>query len=111
MGIDEEYWSNDFYHHWEVTNLCDKEIKEVYRVLVREIKKGDKSEYWGWWDNESNKFEFVYLHRDILGMCFPYGLDAEIKHGKGIDINVYIEELELLIVVNSKIINRISLNK
>jgi len=95
MGIEDEFWYNDFCNHPKTTKLYAKDL-DVYRVRVREMQDSEESLYWGFWVNDSNQFEYVYLHRDMLGICFPYGIEAEVKHGHGKDCNVIIEEIKVM---------------
>jgi len=90
-----EFYYADFFHIPWATKQHDKTLP-ILRVTVRELKNGEKSIYWGWWDNKENQFIFVQPARFILGACFEYGIDAEVKRGSGKDHNVAIDELEEL---------------
>lgn len=86
------YWYNDFTHSEWATQLYDDKEKPI-KVRVRELKDEEQSHYYAWWSNEENQFIFVHPTRNILEMCFPYGLEAEIERNKGKDYNVFIEIL------------------
>lgn len=90
-----EYWYTHFMPHPEVSRLYDRKI-EVYKVVVRELKEGEKSLYWGWWENKTNKFEHVYPTKGILSMVFPYAMEIYEKEGRGKAINVIIEEIKIM---------------
>lgn len=40
-------------------------------------------DYWGWFDYSKQRFRIIFAKRFILGMCFPYGMEAEEKVNKG----------------------------
>jgi len=86
------FWYNDFFTSAFGTKLCDANLL-ILEVKVREVKDGDTSSYWGWWNNEEQRFTLVYLTRGILSMCFPYGIQPEVDLGRGQDHNVFIEEV------------------
>lgn len=90
-----EWFYTHFMNHPKSTQLYD-ENHEVYKVKVRELKEGDESSYWGWWDNESNRFKYVHPTRDILSMVFPYAMESYVERGDGKDYNVIIEEIEII---------------
>jgi len=39
--------------------------------------------YWAWQDTGASDFNFIFTHRTGVSMCFPYGVEVEIKAGKG----------------------------
>lgn len=41
------------------------------------------ADYWGWWKNEDKCFTTIYGKHFLLEMCFPYGIEAEEKAGRG----------------------------
>ena len=90
-----DYWYTHFMSHPEVCRLFD-ESHEVYKVIVRELKKGEESIYWGWWENKTNQFEHVHPTKGILSMVFPYAMELYEKEGKGKALNVIIEELKIM---------------
>lgn len=65
--------------------------KPVERVHVRDLQEGETSEYWAWWDATKTQFDFVFLSRGAVVMCFPYGASIETKKGNGEIVNVMVE--------------------
>lgn len=90
-----DWFYTHFLPHPEVSRLCDPERK-VYKVLVRELKEGEESLYWGWWENKTDKFEHVHPTKGILSMVFPYAMELYEKEGRGKAFNVIIEELGII---------------
>lgn len=91
--------NNSFYTHFfshpKTTQICNSK-KNVYKVKVRELKSGEKSDYWGWWDNEDNSFIFVNPSKGILRMNFAYSMEEHVERGQGKDYNVMIEEIGMI---------------
>jgi len=96
-----DYYYTHFFSHPKTTQICDSK-ENVYKVKVRELKNGEESIYWGWWDNKRNAFVFVHPTRDILSICFPHSIESYIEKGKGKDYNVMIEEIEIEIIGSGK---------
>jgi len=84
----------DVHSSLEMTKLYGE--SPYYKIKVREIKKGEKSAYWGWKDFEKKEYCMIYPHKAGTEMCFPYGPKAEEKRGKGKLVNLVIEEIEKL---------------
>jgi len=87
------FWFNDIFGHPKSTQVCDGTLL-IFKIRVRELKEGETSTYWGWWDNKENKFTLVHITRGILSMCFPYELKWYVEKGSGQDYNVMLEILE-----------------
>lgn len=66
--------------------------KPIERVVVRDLREGESSEYWAWWDAKKGQFDFVFLSREMVAMCFPYGPDIETEKGNGEIGNVMVEK-------------------
>jgi len=90
-----DHWYGDCEVHPKTTNLYDPG-KPIHELKVKEAIGDDFTPYWAWWDNDKEKFTMMYYHRDLLEICFPYGLKAETEHGKGQDYNVTVEELGVI---------------
>jgi len=73
--------------------MHDQGAAPVFEILVRESLLGEPTYYWAWWNNQENEFEFVYGHRDLVNMCFPYGTTIEEKQGRGHLLPVIVEEI------------------
>ena len=84
----------------------------VYKILIKENKKADKSvdyQYWAWWENESQKFIWCYGHRGQLVMTFANIYVAE-ELGKGKAMPVIVKELEKIRYKDIKI-NKMKIKK
>ena len=89
--ISDNFKNNIFY--------CDIQLSEktvelygkgkIIKVLVKENRSNEKSDYSGWWDNKDNNFTIVYP-KSYFEICFPYGSKGEEERKK---YNVIIEEL------------------
>ena len=94
---DGEKFYTYFYSHPELTKMCDDE-PPILKAKVREVLEGEESDYWAWWsfEEEDEEFIFCYHSKEILGMCFPYGMKAAEEHGEGIGVNVMVEIIEVM---------------
>lgn len=79
-----------FMHSEQVAKICF--YKPVERVAVRDMREGETSECWAWWDAKDGRFDFVFASWAGVEMCFPYGSEVERKKGNGEVVNVAIEE-------------------
>jgi hypothetical protein len=77
-----------FYPHPKVTQTCGSE--PVLQVLVSETTETPDC-YWAYWDNEKSKFTHIYVAKFLVDMCFAYGVQSEIKLGRGELLPVKIE--------------------
>ena len=82
-----------FYSKPALVRFCGADKGDVVEVIVRELKEGEESDYWGWWNNEKEKFEMVYASKVQSDICFTYGAQAEEEKGEGKQMNVFIEEV------------------
>ena len=75
-------WYAHFYPHPRLTASC---VGKGARVLEAVVSEGEEQEgcYWAWWDSHDQRFMFVYPRRFLVGMCFPYGPEAEERKGGG----------------------------
>lgn len=90
-----DFWYDDCQVSPQTTRLYDSKAP-ISEVLVKEMSDGDKSSYWAWWDNDSDRFTMLYYHRDLLSICFPYGIEAEVDRGRGKDYNVSVDEMRVI---------------
>ena len=72
-----------FAHYWGV-----KDTDTIYKVIfdIHEDQSEpdwDAQEYWGWLDKRENKFKMIWQNYRLFHCCFPYGVKAEEKSGKG----------------------------
>jgi hypothetical protein len=63
----------------------------IVPVLVRELREGETSIYWAWWQQGRQEFCYVWPSKGQAEMCFPYGAQAETKRGRGYLLNVWVE--------------------
>lgn len=83
---------SDFYNHKTALAVCyGASYDQIYTVCVEEVKKR-AGDYWGWWCFAENRFALVFGNRNLLNMCFPYGIDAAEKKGEWIALPVKINE-------------------
>lgn len=55
----------------------------IYEVSLREVRPGETQTHWGWVDTGSDTYEMVWPDQVQFGVCFPYGVEAEVKMGRG----------------------------
>ena len=86
-------WLQDFYPNAFCVRICGHK-ENILKVEVVEDDSGKTDSYWGWWDAEKEKFQFVYAAKMLLNMCFAYGMKAEEDRGRGKGMPVRIQVLE-----------------
>ena len=68
--------------------------EETFAVVVRDLRDGESSTYWGWWDlRHGHGWCHVYPKKFLVEMCFPYGTEVEEENGKGQMANVAVDML------------------
>jgi hypothetical protein len=84
-----------FYQHFGISSHIASLYGDDPRNIVviefkisnnQEIPPHDKSmnvDYWGWYDNRTEKFNMIYAKHFLLEMCFPYGIKASEDKGQG----------------------------
>ena len=97
-----------FWHFYpSVKSVACCAPEQIFKVKITEDPVGENNpdSYWGWWDTDDfwakrkntphvPNFQFVYPAKMLLGMCFAYGMQAEIDRGNGICLPVTVEILE-----------------
>lgn len=55
--------------------LGAKDPPHVLRTTVRDLRPGEESRYWAWWDNEKSAFMYAqfFVSPMLVDMCFQYG--------------------------------------
>jgi len=88
-----EHGFESFMYTPEVASLFGIRKEDVFLVEVRDLREGETSRYWAWWDNEKQIFVpgFIWPHPGGVEMCFPYGTAVMVKEGKGEKVNVVVE--------------------
>lgn len=61
--------------------MCEGKFPEKRFSITLEINS--EGNYWGWLDYARNEYCMIYPHRELLEICFPYGMKAAIERGKG----------------------------
>lgn len=103
-GRNGSFW----WHFYPSTHVYTKgligfDADEVDPVLVRDLREGEDSPYWAWWDlqNKDHRtseskpcFAHVYPNKGLVEMCFLYGTKAEEERGYGLLLNVFVEKRE-----------------
>jgi hypothetical protein len=85
-----------FYHSANRTQICRMYESKlpVHQVHVTEGEmRLAMVPYWGWWNNETERFEMIWPQRYAVEMCFPYGTGPEEARGRGWLLPVDIEDL------------------
>lgn len=75
-----EYFTH-FYPSANVTRTCDSEAN-IFKVSVKESEETPDC-YWGWWNNEKERFVHVYLMKVQVEICFPGSIEDMEKQGAG----------------------------
>lgn len=93
FAAEDELGFTSFMHTPQVAILFGLRKDEVFHVRVRDLKDGEVSKYWAWWDAEKENFVpgMIWPHPDLVEMCFPCGTAHLVEEGKGEKINVFVE--------------------
>jgi hypothetical protein len=80
----------------QVTGIwINTRTSDMVRVSIREWQDGDPpSTYWGWLPTGETRIRLIQPTRLQFNMQFPYGVDAEVKAGKGRDLVLHVEVLD-----------------
>lgn len=62
----------------------------IVPVRLREAEEGEEETHWGWLEPDREP-SMIYPSRVQLGMCFPYGIEAEIRAGRGREVRLVVE--------------------
>lgn len=85
----------DFYQHFDIhpklASIYGDKPEDIVGIIMKisdnqEIPPHDKSmnvDYWGWYDNRTEKFSMIYAKHFLLEMCFPYGIKASEEKEQG----------------------------
>ena len=79
----------DIYPSKLQVGMCGDE--EIHEVNVREVKDGEKPTHWCWQDTGREDFSMIFPRMILLEVCFPYGVEAATKAGKGRVCEVIVE--------------------
>jgi len=87
----------DFYPSIFVTRLSNRGVN-VYRVIVTPFEgHEDDALYWAWWDEKRQEFQFVYYHKNLVKMCFTYGVKVCEERGDGKLLPVQVEIIDTIL--------------
>lgn len=76
-----------------VRDYGDKKSKFV-SVIIREPENNERSDYFAWWDTESQEYQCISSSKKYLDNCLRNPTEME-KRGEGERINVMIEEIDV----------------
>lgn len=62
--------------------VCKPE-KMVYSVTLEECSSKDNYDMMAWKSKQNNEINYIYKNRNLISACFPYGVDNEIRRGRG----------------------------
>lgn len=82
----------NFYVSRESVAFCG--VGEIFKVSLREVEAGEKSQYWAWFENGVKRFNICYPRKEAVEMCFPYGHKVEEEKGRGRLVNVSVTVAE-----------------
>lgn len=68
--------------------MCGISAEDVVRV---QLIPDDAGAYWCWHDYERDEYSMVWPSFVQLDMCFPYGIGAAEKQGRGTRVRVRAE--------------------
>lgn len=83
-----EQWCHLFPRR-ETTAMCGH--GEIARIEVVEDSEGT---HYAFWENERERWLYLWYDRGLTEMCFPYGSKAEEQRGRGQLCSVRIVRLE-----------------
>lgn len=66
----------------KLCRLCNSE-EVVHKLRVIELEHKEPNCYYAWWDNEGEYFTYIFPHKGLVNMCFPYGYESEEELGRG----------------------------
>ena len=63
-----------------LVGICGYDEDEMWAIVFEEDDDGD---YWSFQDVGEETFHLIFPHKVLFDLCFAYGVDAEVKAGKG----------------------------
>jgi hypothetical protein len=85
-------WYAHFYSHPTAVKMCGNE--PVIQATVRELPEAKPDCYWAFWNAKDQSFHHVYPVRELVDICFPYGIKGAEELGEGVCLPVQIEEVK-----------------
>ena len=79
--------------HPKLVGMCCGKDEPIYEVKIREVRKGETSQYWGCYSNEKKEYSMIWPSKHQSNMCFPYGPKAAEEGGAGRQVNLVLEEM------------------
>lgn len=73
--------------------MCRADTDDSTPILEVRVSEGTdtKDSYWGWWNEEAQRFMFIFPRKFLVEMCFPYGTRIEEEQGLGKLLPVNVE--------------------
>lgn len=93
MHLRDGFYRNESKNAWHCSLY--NETAPIHKVMVFEDMTG-KSNYWGWFDNETQDYQMIWPNKMLTEMCFPYGSKVEEENGRGKMTCLNIEFLEII---------------
>jgi hypothetical protein len=85
----EPYYIHVYTNRVAVRACMGKHEEHIYEVLLQEDPGG---EYYAWFENEDQRFHFVYLDSHSFLACFTNGPEVEEGRGRGRQVRVSLQE-------------------
>ena len=70
----------DIYGDVYLVKMCGITEEEIW---VIELEEHDDGPYYGWQDTGEEKVGLIYPNKILFGICFAYGVEAEVSAGRG----------------------------
>lgn len=86
---------DSIYAHPGATKMClGKEPTDIYKIELEECENG---QYWAYQDKGKDDINMIHPHVKAFGICFPYGLESELKRDRGrvVRLKVVSESVEI----------------
>lgn len=55
----------------------------VYSITLEECSSKDNYDMMAWKSKRNNEIDYIHKNKNLISVCFTYGVDKEIKLGRG----------------------------
>lgn len=98
--------TGEYYQHFGIhTSLLSiygvkpDELRTVTLEVIPEVNLENRKEtndvdYWGFWNNETERLSLIYPSYIQFAVCFPYGPKAEEEVGRGKCLNLKVVDVQ-----------------